>query len=139
MQVTKAMGLALCVFAGGVIAADAPFTGAFSGTGRACSGGLYLRAKTVEWISTYSICKPSRYEFLAKDLTVDHQRIAVRIKTRSRQCRYEVFEAEQVSTYGWDVRGYQSVEAYRKQDLPDWRNSALPERLSLSCPMVRLN
>jgi hypothetical protein len=139
MQVVKAIGLALLVFAGTAIAADVPFTGAFSGTGRACSGGLYLRAKTVEWISTYSICKRSRYELLAKDLTVDHQRIAVRIKTRSKQCRYEIFEAEQVSTYSWDVRGYKTLEAYQKQDLPDWQNSPLPERWFLSCPMVRLN
>lgn len=139
MQVANAIGLALLLFAGGAVAADVPLTGAFSGTGRACSGGLYLRAKTVEWISTYSICKPSRYELLAQDLSVDHQRIAVRIKTRSRQCRYEIVEAEQVSTHGWDVRGYKTLEAYRKQGLPDWQNSLLPERRFLSCPMVRLN
>jgi hypothetical protein len=139
MQIGRATGLLLWAFVGIALAADVPFTGAFTGTGRACSGGLYLRAKTVEWISTYSICKPSRYELLAKDLTADHQRIAVRIKARSRQCLYEIFEAEQVSTYSWDVRGYQSLEAYRKQDLPEWRNSPLPERQLLSCPMVRLN
>jgi hypothetical protein len=139
MQVIKAVGLALLLFAGAAVAADVPFTGAFSGTGRACAGGLYLRAKTVEWNSTYSICKPSRHEVLAQDLTADHQRIAVRIKTRSKQCRYEIIEAEQVSTYGWDVRGYKTLEAYRKQGLPDWQNSPLPERRFLSCPMVRLN
>jgi len=140
MQNVKATGLALWLFAGTAMAADAPpFTGAFHGTGRACSGGFYIREKTVEWISTFSICKPSRYEVLARDSTAGHRRIAVHIKSRSRQCLYEVFEAQQSSTYGWNINGYQSLASYRNRALPDWRNSPLEERLILSCPMVRLN
>lgn len=135
----KATGLALLVLAGAVVAAEPPFTGAFSGRGRACFGGLYLREKTVEWISTFSICKPSRYEVLAKDLSPGQQRIAVRIKSRSRQCLYEVFEVEQIDTDNWGVNGYQSLASYTNRKLPDWSNSPLEERWVLSCPMFRSN
>lgn len=139
MQMGSAAVLAFLVWAGtGTAMAEAPFTGVFSGTGRTCSGGLYVRTKTIEWNSSFSICKPARYRVLEKDLARDHGRIAFRLEARSRQCRYEVIEAEQVSTYGWSVQGYQSLEAYRKRALPGWRHSTLDERLVLSCPMTRL-
>ncbi len=119
--------------------AEAPFTGAFSGTGRACSGGLFVRTRTIEWNSSFSICKPARYEVLDREgLASDQGRIAFRLKARSRRCLYEVVEAQQVSRYGWDIRGYQSLESYRKRDLPDWNNSPLDDRMILSCPMTRL-
>jgi hypothetical protein len=139
MQMIKATGLALLVLAGAAVAAEPPFTGAFNGRGRACFGGFYIREKTVEWISTFSICKPSRYEVLAKDLSPGHQRIAVHIRSRSRHCLYEVFEAEQIDAYNWGVNGYQSLASYENRKLPDWSNSPLEERWVLSCPMVRLN
>lgn len=136
MQLSKAVVLGLVSLAGVAVAADAPFTGVFNGTGRACFGALYVRTRTIEWITTYSICKPSRYEVLEKDLTGDHKRIAFRIKTRSRHCLYEVFELQQDSRYGWSAGGYQSLEAFQKRALPDWKNSPLEERLVLWCPMV---
>ena len=141
MQTRKfAAALILLALAGtGSAIADAPFTAKFGGTGRACSGGLYVRTQTIEWNSSFSVCKPARYEVLEKDLAKDHGRIAFRFKARSRQCLYEVVEAQQVSTYGWDVRGYQSMESFQKRALPDWRNSPLAERLILSCPMIRLD
>jgi len=135
-----ALTLILLALAGtGTAIAEAPFTAKFGGTGRACSGGLYVRTQTIEWNSSFSICKPARYEVLEKALAEGHGRIAFRLKARSRQCLYEVVEAEQLSTYGWDVRGYQSLESYKKRALPDWRNSPLTERLILSCPMTRLD
>ena len=137
-------GAAVLVFlamagAGGAARAEAPFTAVFSGTGRACSGGLFVRTKTIEWNSSFSICKPARYSVLEKDLAGDHRRIAFRFATRSRHCLYEVVEAEQVSRYGWDVRGYQSLESYRNRAFPGWLHSPRDDRLVLSCPMVRLD
>ena len=139
MQIVTA--LALLVIAGASAAATPGphLTGTFDGTGRACSGALHIRAKTVEWNSSFSVCKPSRYEVLDSALGGEHGRIALRLKTRSPKCRYEVVEAEQVSAYSWDVRGYQSLESYQKRALPDWSNSPIPERMILSCPMVRSN
>lgn len=140
MQISKATALLSLVLAGPCAAtAETPFTGKFSGTGRACSGGLYVRTQTIEWNSSFSVCKPAHYEVLEKEWVKDRGRIAFRYKTRSRQCLYEVIEAEQVSTYSWDVRGYQSLASYRKRALPGWSNSPLTERLILSCPMTRLD
>jgi hypothetical protein len=140
MQIGRAAVLAILLLGGlGPAKADAPFTAVFSGTGRACSGGLFVRTKTIEWNSSFSICKPTRYSVLDKDLAADRRRIAFRLAARSRRCHYEVIEAQQYSTYGWSVQGYQSLEAYEKRALPGWRNSPLDERMVLSCPMVRLD
>jgi hypothetical protein len=140
MRIGRAAVLAFVVSASmGPVHADAPFTAVFSGTGRACSGGLFVRTRTIEWNSSFSVCKRGRYEVLEKDFAGDHGRIAFRLHVRSRQCRHEVIEAEQVGTYGWSVQGYPSLEAYQKRTLPGWRNSPLDERLVLSCPMTRLD
>ncbi|MBT2335503.1 hypothetical protein J7E49_16475 [Variovorax paradoxus] len=140
MQIRGAALLAFLALAGtGAAMAGTPFTAAFSGTGRACSGGLYVRTQTIEWNSSFSICKPRRYSVLEKELAADHGRIVFRLSARSRQCRYEVIEAEQISTYGWSVEGYPSLEAYRKRALPGWHHSPRDERMVLSCPMVRLD
>jgi hypothetical protein len=139
MQIVKVVLSSLVLAVSCTAVAETPFTGKFSGTGRACSGGLFVRTRTIEWNSSFSVCKSARYEVLEKELVRDHGRVAFRFKTRSRQCLYEVVEAEQVSTYGWDVRGYQSLESYRKRALPGWSNSPLTERLILSCPMTRLD
>lgn len=132
--------LAFLALAGtGTAIAGAPFMAVFGGTGRACSGGLYVRTQTIEWNSSFSICKPRRYRVLEKDLAADHGRIVFRLSARSRQCRYEVIEAEQISTYGWNVQGYPSLEAYQKRALPGWHHSPRDDRMVLSCPMVRLD
>ena len=119
-----------------VIAGDPAFTGTFSGTGRACSGSLKIRTKTIEWTSSFSVCKPTGYEILDKDPSSDHQRIAYRLKSQSKHCRYAVVEIEHVSNAGWNVNGYQSLDAYKNREAPEWKNSAVPERQVLSCPMI---
>jgi hypothetical protein len=118
------------------MAGDHTFTGTFSGTGRACSGALKIRAKTIEWKSSFSVCKPTGYEILDQDLSSDHRRITYRLKSQSKRCRYVVVEVEHVGGAGWNVNGYQSVDAYKNRDAPDWKNSSLPERQVLSCPMI---
>src|SRR5262245_31405462 len=41
----------------GVGGAGPAFTGTFRGTGRACTGALFVRTKTLEWNTTYSRCQ----------------------------------------------------------------------------------
>lgn len=117
-------------------AADDTFTGVFQGTGRACFGALYVRAKTIEWNSTYSICKPSQYEILENSVSDGNRRVVFHLKHRSRQCRYPVVEVEHASGYSWNVSGYQSLDHYRNKDLPGWNQSPLPERWVQSCLMT---
>lgn len=133
--------MALTIAAGSIssmtIANDRVVTGVFEGTGRACSGALYVRAKTIQWNSTYSICTLTRYEILEKNLDGDHERIVFHLKKRSRQCLFEIVEVEHVEGYSWNVNGYPSLEGFQKRNLPDWNNSPLPERQILSCVMTR--
>jgi hypothetical protein len=51
---------------------------------------------------------------------------------------YKVLALEQVDGTDWTADGYPSLEAFRKKYLPDWRDSPLPERLVLECPMTQL-
>ena len=121
------------------IAGEQPFTGSFRGTGRACSGSLNIRTKTIEWRSSFSVCKPTRHEILDKDLTPEHRRIAYRLTARSKACRYEVVEIQHVDGAGWNATGYQSLESFQNREAPAWKNSQLPERQVLSCPMIGPN
>ena len=128
---------------GAVLAADKPFTGAFEGGGRACSGGLYIRSKTIEWHSTYSACKPSHYKILEKGLSAKTPRIAYLLKRRSKYCRHEVIELKLNAGYAgdppyWDVMGYPSLEAFQKKNLPDWKDSIEPGREVLSCMLLKV-
>ncbi|UEP28512.1 MULTISPECIES: hypothetical protein [unclassified Burkholderia] len=117
------------------LASDQAFTGTFQGTGRACSGALHVRAKTIEWDSAYSVCKATHYEILEKKL--DRERIVFFLEKRGNRCRYSVVEVEHTSGYSWNVTGYQSLEGFQKRDLPEWDNSPLPERQVLSCLMTK--
>ncbi|RQO47442.1 hypothetical protein DBV14_21230 [Variovorax sp. KBW07] len=134
--------LALGLASSAALAADKPFTGYFVGNGRACTGNLYIRTKTVEWHTPFSVCKPAGYEVLEKDFTETHKRLALRLKTRSKHCGHAVIEVEQaaqVSPYAWNITGYPSLEAFQKRELPGWKHSALDERMTLSCPTVLMD
>ncbi|RQS17360.1 hypothetical protein [Burkholderia sp. Bp8998] len=118
------------------VAADQVFTGTFQGTGRACSGALHVRARTIEWDSAYSVCKATRYEILEKRFDRGQERMVFRLKKRSTRCRYSVVEVERAGGYNWNVSGYQSLEGFQKRNLPEWSNSPSPERHTLSCLMT---
>ncbi|MGJ7529155.1 hypothetical protein [Variovorax sp. GB1P17] len=128
--------------AGAAFAADRPFTGYFVGNGRACTGNLYIRTQTLEWHTPFSICKSTGYKVLEKDFTGAHKRLALQLKSRSKHCGSAVIQVEQaagVSPYSWNVTGYPSLEAFEKRDLPEWNNSSLDERMTLSCPTVLMD
>jgi hypothetical protein len=127
--------LAALVMSHMVIAANKPFTGVFHGEGRACFGGLFVRTKTIEWNSSFIKCGPTKYELLDQNLAGEHPRVVYRIKDRRKRCGLEVVELKHDNEYFWTVNGYPSVEAYQKRDLPDWKDSALPERAVASCDM----
>ncbi|WP_207003115.1 hypothetical protein [Trinickia mobilis] len=119
------------------IGAGAPLTGVFYGEGRACFGGLFVRSKTIEWNSSFSKCGPVRYEILDQDLAGEQPRIAYRLLERSKQCRSAVIALSHYDGNVWDVKGYPSVEAYEKREVPDWKHSALPDRTVTSCGMLK--
>lgn len=119
------------------------FPSRLEGSGRACSGRIYIRDHTIEWNSTFSICKPSRYETLEKNINPAHPRIVYHIKKLSKKCLYEVIELERPSSDQhsfWYATGYQSIEGFKQKDNPKWQSPDLPEKIlekrnTISCPM----
>ena len=119
------------------MAGDSVFTGSFRGEGRACFGGLFVRTKTIEWNSSFSKCGPSAYVVLDQGLNEAQPKIAYRLIRRQKQCRSEVIELVYYEGQAWSVNGYPTVEAYRNKDLPDWKDSLLPERAVMSCGVLK--
>lgn len=120
--------------------ADTRFAGRFEGTGRACSGALILTRGTLDWRSTYSTCRARRYEIQERRLDNDAKRLVLRLVGAQRPtCPYAVIELEQATTYGWNVSGFRSMQAYENRTQPAWSRSALPERYVLSCLMTKVD
>lgn len=139
-QVAKGMGMGLCLLAFTccyATAADASFTGTFSGTGRACNGTLHVRSQTIAWTSGFSTCRRGTYEVLERSTAHGNRRMVFRLNAPGGQCLYKVLALEQVEGTDWTASGYPSLEAFRNKDLPEWRDSSLPERLVLECPMTQ--
>ncbi|MES2531127.1 MAG: hypothetical protein V4636_08835 [Pseudomonadota bacterium] len=136
MQVARAALLSLCLTVSTVSAADRPFTVALTGWGRACAGGLFVRTKTIEWNTTFVTCKPSPYELLESSMQGGSKVVVLRILKPSKGCIYNIIKVRQSPPEGtWDVTGFQSLDAYRNHDQPEWFYTTLPERNWLSCPM----
>ncbi len=114
---------------------EAPFTGVFQGQGRGCWGKLYVKEKTLRWMTPYSICKPSKYKVLERELTTPNRHIAFELALRSTQCRYAVVELSfdpQTPDY-WSAKGYASVDDFNQ------RHSASDESKlrTLSCAVQK--
>ncbi|MGJ7611971.1 MULTISPECIES: hypothetical protein [unclassified Variovorax] len=137
MQLAKDIGLCLLAFACATAAADTAFTGAFSGTGRACNGTLDVRSKTIEWKSSFSACRSSAYEVLERRLVDGKREVVFRLKAHGGRCLYEVLSLTQVEGTDWTADGYPSLESFRQRAQPEWRDSARSERLVLECPMTQ--
>lgn len=133
---TRAIGAWLLACASAAAAGNAPFTGVFMGGGRACYGGLFVRTKTVEWNTPFNRCKRTRYDLLERMLAPGHERITMKLKNPS--CAFQVIALEQTQEWGWTAYGYQTVEAYEKRELPDWKNSPIESRMVLTCSVDRL-
>lgn len=147
----RALALSLVLFSAGLANADgqaAPtkpdprFLGGYEGDGRACNGSLHLRLKSIEWHSTYSVCKAGAFEILDQDANGKLPQIAVQLKNPGKPCRIKVIELRLNPEYAgtppyWDVFGYPSLEAYRKRDQPEWQNSPDPAREVLACMLMK--
>lgn len=136
MQIARILVLSAAIaVAVAAAAAEKSFTTALVGWSRACGGGLFVRARTIEWNTPYSQCQSSPYEVLGTEDAADGKHRAFRLLKPGKRCLYPVIEVVQFPDGNWDVIGYQTLESYQKRELADWRVSPLPERQLLSCPM----
>lgn len=113
--------MALALLQAPAIAADKPFTGSFQGQGRGCWGKLYVKTRTIEWNTPYSVCAKTTYAIIGKDLDSASPRIAFALDRRSKSCRYTVVELSFDPAYPdyWHARGFVSRTDYDSREKPD--------------------
>ncbi len=113
------------------------FTGAFSGTGRACYGKLYVRTKTISWLTTFSQCQQVPYGVLEQHESGNERRFAFELKKPNKGCRFGVIYLYHRDTpnrdIDWQVIGYKSLDDYRADQAQGFKGEALT---ALSCYLV---
>ena len=119
-------------------APDAPFTGAFSGTGRACYGRLFVRTETIAWLTPFSQCPRVRYRIVDDERSGHARALTFALQRIPKGCRYGVIhlrhDDEPDPAIGWEVFGYATLDDYR-QDRASGFTAAQPT--SISCYLVR--
>ncbi len=131
--------LAYAVAARGASSREARFTGAFSGTGRACYGRLFVRTKTVAWLTPFSQCPRTRYRIVDDERDGNARALTFALERRPKGCRYAVIHLrhhhdEPDPAIRWEVFGYATLDDYR-QDRASGFTAAQPT--SISCYLVR--
>ena len=104
------------------LAEAAPMTGVFSGQGRECDGNLYLRTKTIEWNTPYSMCSRTKYRIITKTfsntpkMVGDH--IVFALKNIGKTCHYPFiglyYYGRGPNTVPWSAVGFPDYGEYKK-------------------------
>ena len=130
---TLCMALGLAAQAG-----EAPFTGRFIGTGRACYGMLAVRTKTISWLTSFSQCQALPYELVEQTDSGGHLRITWRFTRSIPACRYRLISLTHDGGHdqdiGWNITGYGSEQSYLA-DRSTGYTANPPD--ALSCYLVR--
>jgi len=141
MSLKKSMrnaGLIGIMLASGLAnAAASPFTGVFSGQGRGCWGKLYVRERTIEWNTPYSICSKTSYTVVQSSLNSKSPHIAFALNRKSKACRYKLIELSFDPEYPdyWQASGYQS-----RKDFDNRKTATEAAKLrTLSCSVQKVD
>lgn len=115
------IGVVALTVATAVAADDPSYTGVYSGQGRGCWGKLYVRAKTIEWNTPYSVCAKAPYRVIDHDLASAMPRIAFALKRKSSACRYAVVALSFDPAYPayWQAAGYATIADYESRTAQD--------------------
>ncbi|PRC94327.1 hypothetical protein [Solimicrobium silvestre] len=128
-RLTKFFILSFCVISPWLVfAADKPFTGVFEGQGRGCYGKLFIKTKTIEWNTPFTVCKQTPYTILEKDFSTKSPHIAYLLKNSSEKaCGLQVIEVKFNPEYPdyWKAIGYPTID--------DFYNKNDPNSDTLSC------
>src|SRR6266849_3346311 len=118
-----------------VFAADSPFTGAFEGTGRAGYGSLYIRTKTISWMTPFSQCQKIPYDVIERLRKGNQREFVFHLKQHTKSCRFDVLYLHHPDTpnldIDWGIIGYVSRETY-ESDKKNGYKAPLPSSLSCS-------
>jgi hypothetical protein len=116
---------------------EPPFTGAFSGTGRSCYGRLFVRTRTISWLTPFSQCQQVPYRLVEQERRGNERRLTFELERRPRRCRYGVIHLRHRDTpeqdIGWEVIGYASLDDYRADEA---RGFKADSPTAMSCSLV---
>ena len=114
------------------------FTGVFDGTGRACSGQLFVRQKTITWLSSFSKCRGIPYTTVEQKSEGNQRGYTFLLKEKQRGCLYQVLYLthDNVADMGidWNVIGYASMQDYDADKLKGFKAEGEND---LSCYLVK--
>ena len=118
-------------------AGEAPFTGRFVGTGRACYGMLAVHTQTISWLTTFSQ-RQAPYTLVEHTDSDGHLRITWRFTRSIPACRYHLIslthDGGPDQDIGWNVTGYGSEQSYLADKRAGY-TAATPD--TMSCYLVR--
>jgi hypothetical protein len=112
-------------------------TGVFQGQGRGCWGKLYIREKSLEWNTPYSICKRTSYSIIQKEMESKSPHIAFALANKSKKCGFEIIELSFDPAYPayWQAIGYET-----RKDFENKATNAEETKLKvLSCSVQKLD
>jgi hypothetical protein len=105
----------------GNIAFASTFTGVYSGQGEACWGPLYIRTKTIQWITDFSACY-SPYTIVKKtfaDKPKNYDYILYKLNRPNKTCSwryialyYNQYSAVSDMQYYWSVAGFPNIQDF---------------------------
>lgn len=114
-RVLALTGLCL-IIATPVMAEEKLPVGVYHGNGRACSGALYIREKTMEWHATWVSCEKSPYEIIRTGQTNEGKKEYVfRIKNPDAKCKLPYFTLSHYAdvtddTQSWSFNAYKNMK-----------------------------
>jgi hypothetical protein len=113
-----------------------PFTAAFMGSGRLCYGGLYIREKTISWLTPFSQCQRIPFEVIEQWGEGNERNIVFRLKHKPPNCKFGVIYLRHNPdpNFGilWEALGYAGEVTYRRGKQSNWLYQPWP---SFSCPL----
>ena len=126
------LGILIACFANGMACAQEapdptepwPFTAAFVGTGRICYGGLFIRERTISWLTTYSQCQKIPYEVLEHRAEGNERHIVFRLQKKPPYCRHRIIYLMHVDKpnfgIGWGAIGFETLQQLQDARKVDW-------------------
>ncbi len=118
-------------------AAPPAFTGVFDGTGRACSGQLFVRQKTITWLSSFSKCRGIPYTTVEQKSEGNQRGYTFLLKEKQRGCLYQVLYLTHHDNANmdifWEVLGYTTMQEFEADKQKGFKAESEDE---LSCPLI---
>ncbi len=103
-----------------------PYTGEdMVSSGTHCAGDLLIHPGSLTWTTVYSQCRDVPYRVLEYKQNGSDLHAVYQLKTHDPECRFRILVVDHTDTYievrgkGWNVAGFESFTAYRRNRPPE--------------------